>query len=168
MNNQKVPLMSLKKAFGKQSYQVMDESYKISLLQNPLVNGLFAVGRSFVIVANTYNWDIELVTGDAKSLTDYSNDEIFMLQGKFVVNYGIPEHADFNFTAVKRFMEYSNSCPEEQRELIFASLLFHYLIYEIRNSKEYYFYFNMGLTKLMLWLSTLFISIFIAVIISIL
>jgi hypothetical protein len=50
---------------------------------------------------------------------------------------------------------------------IFSSLLFQYLIYEIRNVKEYYFYFNMGLSKPVLWLSTLFISIFIAVIISI-
>jgi hypothetical protein len=32
--------------------------------------------------------------------------------------------------------------------------VFHYFIYEVRNPNEYYFYYNMGLSKLVLWIST--------------
>jgi hypothetical protein len=36
--------------------------------------------------------------------------------------------------------------------------MFHYYIYEIRNPNEYYFYYNMGISKPVLWLSTLIFS----------
>jgi len=35
---------------------------------------------------------------------------------------------------------------------------FQYFIYEIRNPEEYYFYYNMGLSKLLLWTTTIIIS----------
>ena len=41
---------------------------------------------------------------------------------------------------------------------IFFTPTFHYLTYELNNSNEYYFYYNMGLSKLSLWMSTLVIS----------
>jgi hypothetical protein len=41
---------------------------------------------------------------------------------------------------------------------ILTSLLFQYFIYEIRSSREYYYYFNLGLSKPVLWISTLVIS----------
>ena len=47
-------------------------------------------------------------------------------------------------------------------------LLMHYFIYEVRNKNEYFFYHNLGLSKLSLWISTLIISLLGAVIISIL
>jgi hypothetical protein len=41
--------------------------------------------------------------------------------------------------------------------LIFMVLmpLWHFYIYEVRYKNEYYFYFNLGFTRLGLWLSTL-------------
>ncbi|MNK04923.1 hypothetical protein D3C87_227960 [compost metagenome] len=42
---------------------------------------------------------------------------------------------------------------------IFLTPVFHYLIYEIRNPNEYYFYHNLGLNKLVLWTNTLIISL---------
>lgn len=48
---------------------------------------------------------------------------------------------------------------------ILLSLAFHYLIYEKRNSNEYYFYYNMGLSKLVLWGASLFVSSFIGLIV---
>lgn len=36
--------------------------------------------------------------------------------------------------------------------------LWHYLIYEMRYKQEYYFYFNLGFTRLSLWVSTLILS----------
>jgi len=43
--------------------------------------------------------------------------------------------------------------------------LFQYYIYEIRNPNEYYFYYNMGMSKPILWLATLIFSLFIGLII---
>lgn len=39
------------------------------------------------------------------------------------------------------------------------SMCFHYIIYEKRNRGEYYFYYNMGLSKYLLWGTTLFLSL---------
>lgn len=42
---------------------------------------------------------------------------------------------------------------------IFLTPFFHYLTYEIRNPNEYYFYHNLGLNKLVLWINTLIVSL---------
>ena len=42
---------------------------------------------------------------------------------------------------------------------ILAGPLTHYFIYELRNENEYYFYFNMGLNKTMLYASTVIINL---------
>jgi hypothetical protein len=44
---------------------------------------------------------------------------------------------------------------------IFSGLLFHYLIYEVRNRNEYYFYYNLGLSRLILWVVTFVLSLLI-------
>jgi hypothetical protein len=44
--------------------------------------------------------------------------------------------------------------------------MFQYYIYETRNPNEYYFYYNMGLSKPLLWLATLIFSSLIGLIIS--
>jgi hypothetical protein len=41
---------------------------------------------------------------------------------------------------------------------VFFAPFFHFAIYEIRNPNEYYFYYNLGLSKLVLWISTVLIS----------
>jgi hypothetical protein len=47
---------------------------------------------------------------------------------------------------------------------IFLGLLFHYFIYEVRNYNEYYFYYNMGLSRLSLWIITFVLSFIIGLI----
>jgi hypothetical protein len=42
---------------------------------------------------------------------------------------------------------------------ILAGPLTHYFIYESRNENEYYFYFNIGLTKMMLYASTVILNL---------
>jgi len=42
--------------------------------------------------------------------------------------------------------------------------LFIYFIYEIRNSREYYFYYNLGLSKIVLWISCAMLSIIIGLV----
>lgn len=44
---------------------------------------------------------------------------------------------------------------------IILGLLFHYFIYEVRDSNEYYFYYNMGLSRLSLWIITLVLNLII-------
>jgi hypothetical protein len=50
---------------------------------------------------------------------------------------------------------------------ILMSLFFHYFIYEKRNPGEYYFYFNLGLSKIILWGTSLFLSTMIGLILVI-
>jgi len=45
---------------------------------------------------------------------------------------------------------------------------FHFFIYEVRNPNEYYFYYNMGISKLVLWLSTIILSLLIGLILMLL
>ncbi len=47
---------------------------------------------------------------------------------------------------------------------IFLTPAFHYLTYDIKNPNEYYFYYNVGLSKLTLWLVTPLTSIAIGLI----
>jgi len=42
---------------------------------------------------------------------------------------------------------------------ILAGPLTHYFIYELRNENEYYFYFNMGLNKIILYGSTVILNL---------
>lgn len=50
---------------------------------------------------------------------------------------------------------------------ILMSMVFHYFIYEIRNPNEYYFYYNMGLNRYILWGANLFLSLIIGIILTI-
>lgn len=34
----------------------------------------------------------------------------------------------------------------------------HFFVYEVKNKNEYYFYYNLGLSKIKLWLSTFLIA----------
>jgi len=46
---------------------------------------------------------------------------------------------------------------------IFASPLLQYFIYDVSNPDEYYFYYNLGHSKLSLWLSVNIMSLFIGI-----
>jgi len=43
--------------------------------------------------------------------------------------------------------------------VMLVMLLLHYFIYEVKNQHEYFYYYNLGFTKLQMWLSTFFIGI---------
>jgi DNA-binding CsgD family transcriptional regulator len=125
MNSEIPVLIPIKKAFGKQNYLIQDAIHREKILNHPLFNTLYSVGKSFVVVGNTSNWKIEAVTGDSKELTGYTAEEIYNMGGEFVMNYTVPEHLQVNMATVKTCMEYSNSIPEEQRESIFAIYYYH-------------------------------------------
>lgn len=52
--------------------------------------------------------------------------------------------------------------------LLVLSLPIHYLEYERRHPQEYYYYHNVGLSKRQLWLSTVILSLLLAVILALL
>jgi len=45
------------------------------------------------------------------------------------------------------------------------SLVFQFFIYEIKNANEYYFYYNLGLNKNILWISNLIFSLMLTMLI---
>ena len=62
----------------------------------------------------------------------------------------------------------TNSFPLAWRwswiSFILFTPLFQYFIYEVRNPNEYYFYYNMGISKLSLFISSLILSAIIGLI----
>jgi len=50
---------------------------------------------------------------------------------------------------------------------IFCAPLTHFFVYEVRNTNEYYFYYNLGLSKITLWVSTVLLSLTIGLILLI-
>ncbi len=118
-------LIPIKKALGNQKYLVNDVDYREKLLNNPIINGLFTVGKSFVILANTFDWSIVAVTGDSLEISGYTNKEIQNMGGEFVMNFTVQEHLQVNMATLKTCMEYSNSIPAEQREHVFAVYFYH-------------------------------------------
>jgi hypothetical protein len=61
------------KAVGKQEYVIYKNDYREELKNNPLVNGLWTVGRWFSFVANTHSWELEFVAGDSKEAVGYTH-----------------------------------------------------------------------------------------------
>lgn len=125
MNSEIPILIPIKKAFGKQHYRIKNAVHREKILTHPLINNLYSVGKSFAIIANTSNWEIEAVTGDSTDLTGYTAEEIYNMGGEFLMNFTVPEHLQVNMATVKTCMEYSNSIPEEQRESVFAIYYYH-------------------------------------------
>lgn len=50
---------------------------------------------------------------------------------------------------------------------IFFTPVFHFFIYEIRRPNEYYFYYNLGLSKIKLWISTCSTGLIIGLILNV-
>lgn len=63
-------------------------------------------------------------------------------------------------------MERNNLYAGVGISFILLTPIFHYFIYEVRSPNEYYFYYNLGLNKLVLWISTVIISLTIGLILA--
>lgn len=51
---------------------------------------------------------------------------------------------------------------------VLISILLHFFVYELKDNNEYYFYYNLGLSRLVLWAITLLMSLSIGITLSIL
>ena len=47
---------------------------------------------------------------------------------------------------------------------IFLTPVFHYLLYDLTNANQYYFYHNLGISKLLLWMNSIITSLIIGLI----
>lgn len=47
---------------------------------------------------------------------------------------------------------------------VFLTPVFHYLLYDLTSPKEYFFYYNMGISKLFLWINSIVVSLTIGII----
>ena len=47
---------------------------------------------------------------------------------------------------------------------IFITPFFHFLLYDLARPNEYYFYYNLGISKLVLWVSSIITSLIVSII----
>jgi len=65
-------------------------------------------------------------------------------------------------------MHFIDICAGTGISYIILAPFFHFFTYEVTNPKEYYFYYNLGLSKAVLWANTLVISTIIGLILILL
>ena len=121
--------IDLVKAIGRQDYIIFNNDYKQELAKNPLLNGLWTVGRWFNFVVNTHFWSIELVTGDSMKVIGQTPEEIIQTQSQFVANFIHKEDFPFVGQAAHFAMEYVNQLPMEARPYV-------YVVFYIRALKK--------------------------------
>lgn len=113
-------ITALKKSFGNHYHNYPDIELRDKIINHPLFNGLWTIGPSFSIIANTNNWKIENVAGDCEILSGFTREEIMQLQGKFVMEFPIEIHNYANMASVKMGMEYLLSRPWQERPKIYV------------------------------------------------
>lgn len=124
MENPTNDYIQIIKAFGKQDYVILQKDYQQELKNNPLLLSLWTVGKWFTFVANTQNWSIELVTGDAEALTGMSKEEVLQMQGNFISGFVFPDDFPFVTQTVQQAMIYVNSLPLNERIYVYVVFYF--------------------------------------------
>lgn len=108
------------KAFGKQNYVIYKNDYREQIKENPLVNGLWTVGRWFSFVANTHSWELEFVAGDSMDVIGYTHNEIIKKNAEFVANFIFQEDYPFVNQVIHLAMKYINELPLEARPYVYV------------------------------------------------
>ena len=108
------------KAVGKQEYVIYKKDYTGELKDNPLVNGLWTVGRWFSFVANTYTWELEFVAGNSKEIIGYTHEEILRENAQFVADFIFKDDFPFVTEVIHLTMKYVNELPKNERPYVYA------------------------------------------------
>lgn len=108
------------KAFGKQDYIIYNNDYREYIKKNPLINGLWTVGRWFSFVANTHTWELEFIAGDSNDVIGYTHDEIIRAGGHFVANFTYPDDFDFVTEVIRAAMKYVSDLPKNERQHVYV------------------------------------------------
>lgn len=116
--------IDLAKAYGKHSYQILDLNYREKILNHPLVQGLFTIGKYFVIVGNVKTWKTEFLGGDIEDITGFGYKEIKQREADFLMTFATQNHVSFLLEVVKLAIGYLQQRPIQERERIFAVYFF--------------------------------------------
>lgn len=108
------------KAFGKQDYIIYNNDYRKYIKKNPLINGLWTVGRWFSFVANTHTWELEFIAGDSSDVIGYTHEEILRAGGHFVANFTYPDDFDFVTEVIHSAMKYVSGLPKNERPHVYV------------------------------------------------
>jgi len=108
------------KSFGKQDYVIYKRDYRERIKENPLVNGLWTVGKWFSFVANTHTWELEFVGGDSESLIGYTPEEILKRNAQFVASFIFQEDYAFVNQVIHLAMKYVNELPVKERLYVYV------------------------------------------------
>ena len=117
--------IDISKAFGKHDYQIRDCNYKEKLMKHPIIQGLFTIGDYFIMASNMHTMMIEYLGGECEKVTGYANNEILKLQGDFFPGFTTPEDTKFILEVISIAIQYHQSRPENERELIFTVYYYH-------------------------------------------
>jgi len=108
------------KAVGKQEYVIYKNDYREKLKSNPLVNGLWTVGKWFSFVANTHTWELEFVAGDSKEVIGYDHEEILKENAQFVADFIFKDDFPFVTQVIHLAMKHVNELPMNERPYVYV------------------------------------------------
>lgn len=112
--------IALAKAFGKQNYIILNKDFREELIKNPIIHGLWTVGKWFNFIANTQTWTLEMVTGDSLNVIGYSHEEILKRNADFVTSFIYHEDFEFISNVIHEAMKLVNELPINERPFVFV------------------------------------------------
>lgn len=103
------------RAFGRQDYVIYNKDYHDKIKNNPIVEGLWGVGRWFAYVTNAKTWKLEYVSGDSLDVTGYTKKEILDKNLYFTSDFILSEDYQFVNKTIQMAMNYVNELPLDLR-----------------------------------------------------
>ncbi|WP_162340192.1 LuxR C-terminal-related transcriptional regulator [Cyclobacterium salsum] len=116
----KIDYIDLVKAFGKQNYTIFKKDFQEAIKKNPILTGLWTVGKWFSFIANTYTWELEMVTGNSMEVIGYSNEEIVTRNKDFISSFIHQEDFPFVIHVIHEAMRLVNDLEIKERPFVFV------------------------------------------------
>lgn len=112
--------IAIAKAFGKQNYVILNKDFREEIAKNPIMNGLWTVGKWFNFLANTQTWNLEMVTGDSLEVIGYTKEEILEKNGEFVSSFIYQEDFQFISHVIHETMKFVRELPLNERPFVYV------------------------------------------------
>nr|MBI1229726.1 hypothetical protein [Cytophagales bacterium] len=112
--------IAIAKAFGKQNYIIFNKDFREEIAKNPIINGLWTVGKWFNFIANTQSWNLEMVTGDSLEVIGYTKEEILEKNAEFVSSFIYQEDFLFISNVVHETMKLVHELPLNERPFVYV------------------------------------------------
>lgn len=112
--------IAIAKAFGKQNYIILNKDFRKEIINNPIINGLWTVGKWFNFIANTQSWNLEMVTGDSLEVIGYTHQEILKRNAEFVTSFIYHEDFQFISNVIHEVMKLVNELPFKERTFVYV------------------------------------------------